>query len=217
MARKRNPERGESLLILLGVGVAGYFAYINNWLASIGLPYSTSTTVTPPAAGTTAAALQSSPTSSGASSTAAAVAGAQPLGQPVNSAAAAQLQVAANYPYILVQGSLQSTTPPSGYQLLNTSSGNIWARNDVYAAVTSNQMALQAQQQAACTAFAMTAPPGTPCPAPTVPALTIATVQSIMSSSGLSGLGFTRGRSLFPSNPIMQGSEIVNAPNRYLM
>lgn len=113
-----------------------------------------------------------------------------PLGTQVTTEQQASLQSAANYPYIIYGGALVNTSPPSNYQLLSTQDlGNIWVRNDVASAVQAYTTGLQAQQTAACAAFAATAPPGTPCPAPSVPSMTLAQVQSIMKSSNLSGLG----------------------------
>jgi hypothetical protein len=208
MASKRNPASGESLMLLLGAGIVGYFAYINNWLninnwlTGLGLAYSTA--VPAPASGSTAATVASG---GATSTTAAAVAGAPSLGTPVSTIANAQLQAAANYPYIIPTGSLTSSSPPSGYQLLNTQDyGNIWATNAVVSAAQ-NYVAVA---NAACTAWVAAGNPVSTCPSRQP--MTTTLLQTIISQAGLSGLGFVRGRSMYPFNPITSGVGILNAP-----
>jgi hypothetical protein len=216
MAHRKNPASGESMLVLLGVAVAGYFAYINNMFAGLGLPYST-TTVPTPSSGTAAGALQQGSTSGGSSSTTAAqVAGAPSLGTPVSTAANAQLQAAANYPYIIPTGAIASSSPPPGYQLLNTQDqGNIWVTTAVQNAVSTYLSGLTATANAACSAWTVSGQPLSTCPALVAsnPIMTTTLLKQIISQSGVSGLGFVRAQSVFPYNPISGGMGILNAPS----
>lgn len=190
MASKRNPASGESLMILLGVGIVGYFAYINNWLAGLGLPYTTA--VAAPA------------TTPVTSATAAAVSGTPALGTPVTSNSQIAMQVSANYPYIIPL-TASSGQQPGGYSMAadtNTSeapTGQLWLRNDVASAVLAWINANNANGPATIgTLF-------------TFP-VTLSQVQSAMGTAGLHGLGFVRGRSMYPFNPISAGVGILNAP-----
>ena len=212
MASRKNPASGESMIVLLGVAVAGYFAYINNMFAGLGLPYTT----TVPATGTTSATkamAATTPVGSTASPTAAAVAQAPPLGTTVTSVAAAAAQAAANYPYIIcdanTNASLQSTGLQGYSTIQTTDAGLVWLRSDVFNAVNvynqNNITRLTTQY-----ATAGTTPPASVLQNATN--ITLAGIKQVMQQQGLSGLGLINARSMFPYNPITGGMGILNAP-----
>lgn len=177
MARDLGP-----ILLIGGIGVAVY-GYMNGWF-NFGTTTTTTTTggVPPPAPGTPAGTTQTN-TAPASSSTP------PPLGTVVTTTAQANLQAAANDPYILPGSALQSVAPPAGYQFINTQDyGNIWARNDVAAAAINYQNAVAANVATANATVAqlqgLVVPPPTP-----APPFTLSMLQGIMKNSGLSGLG----------------------------
>ena len=184
MPRRSNPEHTGNLLLLVGVGVAGYLAYVNGWFSSL-------------FGGVTAAAQPLTVTTTGTGTTTAPAASvtAPPLGTTVSSAAQVAAQVAANYPYILPNATTfgaYTSSAPSGYAAFYlTDAGNVLLRQDVASA---------ANQQVSSSGVSMS----------------LSDLKTLMQSKGLSGLGFMRGRSLFPTNPILDGAQIVNTGRHYV-
>lgn len=192
--RKKNPS-GETgtLLLLGGVGVLGYLAYTQGWLSSLFGSTATTTTGTTPL----------TPGTSGGTSTAATnISGTPALGTPITSNSQVAMQVMANYPYIIPVTS-SSAQKPGGYTLAadtnaaEAPTGQVWVRNDIAVALLAWMNKNYANAPATIgTLF-------------TLP-VTLAQIQSVMQTNGLSGMGFVRAQSNFPSNPIMDGAQITN-------
>lgn len=201
--RKSNPSSSQSMFLVLGAAVAGYFAYINNAFAGMGFPYSTVVPTTP-VSGSGAAALSqgNAAGSATASPAAAAVAAVPPLGTPVTTSDQLTKQVAANYPYIFPSAAVQGSAP-AGYSTATdataseTGAGNgiFYLRNDVANAL----LPIIGNGASLVNLYSF-------------PISNIGLVKQIMASKGLSGLGYVNARSSFPYNPIMQGVQIVNTP-----
>jgi hypothetical protein len=109
MARKRNPEGNEKLLLIGGIAVAGYLAYTNNLLAGLGLPYTGSTSTPAPTPTPTPA-----PTAASATNNPIVANKVAAVGTVVHSTADVNAQAQANVPYILPDAATVGQAP-SGY------------------------------------------------------------------------------------------------------
>jgi len=200
--RKKNPESGAtSLLMIGGIAVVGYLAYVNGWLSSLfGTTAATTTTAT---TGTTA------PVTGSVSPTAAAVVGTPPLGTVVHNNTDLQAQVAAQLPYIMPDNSTIGSSPV-GYTLATdatpsetgTTGGQFYLRNDVAQAAVNG---LNSLLNLASVGSQGTIPYVALSPATlyTAPFQNLAQLHSVMASAGLKGLGFVHARSNYPFNPIV--------------
>jgi hypothetical protein len=157
-----------TILILGAVGVAGWYAYSSGMLAQFGLA--------PAGAAPPAAPPPPAPTGGGAATPPAVPA----LGTPVTSAAQALAQVAANDAFILpdpvTAAALQSALP-GGYNWIQTSDkGIIFLRPDVYAAA-STLLTNRIQRAAGASPASQQA----------ASQISLADIQTMMSTQGLSG------------------------------
>lgn len=159
------------ILLLGGAGLAIY-GYLNNWFASMGFPYASAVPVATPVTVATAAAAP--PVSSGP----------PPLGTTVTTANDALAQVAANDAYIIPDAptaALLRSATPAGYSWITTTDkGPILLRADVYAPVQTNLTNTINRATAAGAALTSIQAAGQ---------ITLAGIQQIMSTAGLSGLG----------------------------
>jgi hypothetical protein len=207
--RKKNPESGAtSLLMIGGIAVAGYLAYVNGWLSSLFGTTAAATTTGTTTTGTAA------PVTGSVSPTAASVVGTPPLGTVVHNNTDLMAQVAAQLPYIMPDNSTIGSAPAllpefaAGYTLATdaavsetgTTGGSLYLRNDVAQAL----LDVLANQQMQSKTLSIT--PYVPLSLATLytsPFQNLAQLHSIMASAGLSGLGFVHARSNYPYNPIV--------------
>lgn len=178
---KQNPETG--MLLLLGGGAVVAYGIYAGWFNSL---FGTTPTVvvTPQAP---AATSTGNPISSGA-----AVVNTPttppPLGTVVQTAADTSAQITANYPYIIPSPTMINTlgalAAQAGYSAFSTSDmGTVYVRKDIAAAVNTdinNRVQRATQAGAASTSIANASNE------------TFGQIQQLMTTQGLSGLGFAR-------------------------
>lgn len=176
--RKQNPGSAMPIILMAGAGVAAYLAYTNGWFGTTA----------------TAVAAPPPPPSSGPGSTGNQVAKSQivgapapppPLGTIVHNGNDLAAQLAAKYMYVIPDPSLSALSTQlasAGYQLFSTSdSGNVYVRPDIANAVNADianrvgrATSAGASQQSITNAAAET----------------YAQIQQLITSQGLTGLGW---------------------------
>lgn len=157
-------------IILLGAAAVGVYGYLNGWFTGL--------------FGTTAAAVAAPVPTPVVVPTATAPTPVPPLGTTVTNVSDALRQVAANDAYILPDAATFATLQtalPGGYNwIMTTDKGGILLRPDVYAAVQTSISGLLARATAAGAATSSLQAAGQ---------VSLAQIQSIMASGGLSGFG----------------------------
>src|SRR5579883_1849600 len=175
--RKSNPEHAGSILLLAGVAVAGYLAYVNGWLSNL-LPAAAPTPTPTPTTGTT------NPVTNPNTQIVNAPSAPPPLGTVVTTANDISAQALAGYAYILPGPGINTSVPPSGYTAFTTTDyGTIYLRNNVYQ-VASTDMNNRIQRAINAGAAASSVQ--------NAGNMTLAQIQQDMSNNGLTGMGMTK-------------------------
>jgi len=165
------------LLLVGGLGVAAYLAYINNWFGSVSTP--TTATAASPSIGT------SNPVTNPNTQIVNAPSAPPPLGTVVTNGNDVSAQATAGYAYILPAAGINTSSPPTGYSVINTTDhGPIYLRNNVYnevSRVINNRVQRAIAQGAAQTSIQNAGNES------------LQDVQTAMSSAGLTGFSYSGG------------------------
>lgn len=170
----------DNTIILLAVGAAGVYAWYKGYLAQFGIPGPSSSSGTTLTAAQIAA-IQQAQAAAGTASTTPSV---PALGTTVTNASDALKQAAANDAFIIPDAatfSILQAAPPAGYGwIMTTDKGGILLRPDVLSAVQTaitNRVNRAVSQGAAASSIQQAGQ------------VTLADIQQMMTTSGLTGLG----------------------------